>query len=81
MKNKKGKREDADDKPTSAHCGGIYARAEAWPKYHHIDEGSPPRVNAVRPLRQWQTIDIIFHSPKFDQHGRKAATRKHQGRN
>jgi len=34
----------------------------AWnePTYHHIDEGSPPAVNAAKPPGQWQTLDIIF---------------------
>lgn len=27
-------------------CGGIYPRSELKPKYHHIDEGYAPRVNA-----------------------------------
>ena len=59
--------------PTGAHCGGIYPRAEAKPKYHHIDKGSPPRVNAAKPPGQWQTLDIIFQSPRFDKNGKKTA--------
>ena len=35
-------------KPTASHSGGIYPRAEMLPRYHHIDEGTPPRVNAAR---------------------------------
>ena len=34
-------------KPTGSHCGGIYPRAEMLPRYHHIDEGTPPLVNAA----------------------------------
>jgi len=60
-------------KPTGAHCGGVYPRAEASPTYHHIDEGSPPRVNAAKPPGQWQTLDIIFQSPRFDEAGNKTA--------
>jgi hypothetical protein len=30
----------------------------------------PPLVNAVRAPGEWQTYDIIFRRPKFDEHGR-----------
>ena len=60
-------------KPTAGHCGGIYPRAEAKPKYHHIDKGSPPRVNAAKPPGRWQSFDIIFQSPRFDKDGNKTA--------
>jgi len=71
--------------PTAGHCGGIYPRAETKPKYHYIDKGSPPRVNAARPPGEWQTYDIIFRSPRFDAAGRKTAHAKfvkvtHNGR-
>jgi len=61
------------EKPTAGHCGGIYPRAEAKPSYHHIDEGSPPKVNAAKPPGEWQTFDIIFQAPRFDKAGRKTA--------
>jgi len=61
------------DQPTAGHCGGIYPRAEAQPTYHHIDEGSPPRVNAAKPPGQWQTLDIIFQAARFDESGNKTA--------
>ncbi|NIS50118.1 MAG: DUF1080 domain-containing protein [Phycisphaerae bacterium] len=60
-------------KPSAGHCGGVYPRAEAKPKYHHIDKGSPPRINAAKPPGQWQTLDIIFQSPRFDKAGKKTA--------
>ena len=62
--------------PTGGHCGGIYPRAEAKPKYHHIDKGSPPRVNAAKESGLWQSYDIIFQSARFDKAGKKTANAK-----
>lgn len=53
--------------------GGIYPRAEQKPRYHHIDDGIPPRVNAARKAGEWQTLDLIFLSPRFDASGNKTA--------
>jgi hypothetical protein len=58
---------------TGADCGGIYPRAEATPKYHHIDDGVPPKVNACKPPGEWQTLDVIFLAPRFDKDGKKTA--------
>jgi 3-keto-disaccharide hydrolase len=63
-------------KPTAGHCGGVYPRAESKPTYHHIDKGSPPRINAARPAGQWQTLDIIFQAARFDEAGNKTAHAK-----
>jgi hypothetical protein len=57
--------------PTASHCGGIYPRAEMLPKYHHIDEGTPPLVNAARPPGEWQSLDVIFRAPRFGRDGKK----------
>jgi hypothetical protein len=54
-------------------CGGVYPRAEAQPRYHHIDDGIAPRVNACKPAGQWQTFDIVFLAPRFDKDGKKIA--------
>lgn len=64
---------DSHGKPeaTASDCGGIYPRAELLPKYHHIDEGYPPRTNACKPPGQWQTLDLMFRAPRFDQNGHK----------
>jgi Domain of Unknown Function (DUF1080) len=58
-------------KPTASHCGGIYPRAEMLPRYHHIDDGTPPRVNAARPAAEWQTLDVTFRAPRFARDGTK----------
>lgn len=58
-------------KLTGDSCGGIYPRAEAKPKYHHIDDGIPPKVNAAKPAGEWQTLDVMWRSPRFDAKGEK----------
>jgi hypothetical protein len=61
------------DPPTANHNGGIYPRAELLPRYHYLDQGVPPRVNASRPAGEWQTLDVIFRAPRFDADGKKVA--------
>ena len=61
---------------TGADCGGIYPRAEEQPKYHHIDKGVPPKVNACKAPGEWQTLDIIFRAPRFDADGKKTSNAK-----
>lgn len=51
--------------------GGIYHRSELKPKYHHIDEGIPPKVNASKPIGEWQTLDVVWRSPRFNAAGEK----------
>lgn len=38
-------------------CGSLYRR-------------SPPKVNMSLPPLSWQTYDIIFHSPRYDENGK-----------
>ena len=59
------------EKLTGDDCGGIYPRAELLPRYRHIDTGIPPRVNAAKPAGEWQTLHVIFRSPRFDAAGKK----------
>jgi hypothetical protein len=56
---------------TGDSCGGIYPRAELKPKYHHIDKGTAPRLNACKPAGEWQTLDIVFQAPRFDSDNKK----------
>jgi hypothetical protein len=58
-------------RPTASHSGGVYPRAELLPRYRHIDDGYPPLVNAARPPGEWQTLDVVFHAPRFDASGKK----------
>ena len=60
-------------KVTASHSGGIYPRAEFLPKYHHIDDGYPPKINASRPPGEWQSLDVVFRAPRFDKDGKKTA--------
>jgi len=59
--------------PTASDNGGIYPRAELLPRYRHIDDGYPPRVNASKPPGEWQTLDLTFLAPRFDKDGKKTA--------
>ena len=51
-------------------CGGIYQR---WDESRNPKgfEGHSPRVNASKPPGQWQTFDVIFRAPRFDETGQK----------
>jgi 3-keto-disaccharide hydrolase len=60
-------------KLTGSDNGGVYPRAELLPRYHHIDDGYAPRSNASRPPGEWQSLDAVFKSPRFDQSGKKIA--------
>jgi hypothetical protein len=58
---------------TGSDCGGVYPKAELLPRYHHLDDGHAPKVNAALPAGKWQTLDIVFHAPRFDTSGKKIA--------
>ena len=65
-----------DGKLTGDHTGGIYPRAEDKPKYHHIDDGIGPKVNAAKPAGEWQTLDVTWRSPRFNDKGEKTENAK-----
>jgi hypothetical protein len=52
-------------------CGGVYPRAKLGPPYQHIDEGIAPSENAAKPAGEWQTLELAFYSPRFDESGKK----------
>jgi 3-keto-disaccharide hydrolase len=58
---------------TGDDCGGIYPRAELKPRYHYLDKGIAPRVNACKAPGEWQTLEATFRAPKFDRDGKKTA--------
>jgi len=51
--------------------GAIYGRWIEETKTSY--DGIPPRANASRPPGEWQTFDILFHAPRFDENGGKIA--------
>lgn len=52
-------------------CGGIYPRAEQSPNYHHIDKGIAPKLNAAKPAGEWQKLEVVWRSPRFNDKGEK----------
>jgi hypothetical protein len=56
------------DKYPGIECGGIYPR---WTQARGEFEGHSPRVNASKPPGEWQTFDVVFRAPRFDDQGRK----------
>lgn len=64
------------DKLSGDSCGGIYPRAELKPRYHHIDKGIAPKLNAAKPAGEWQTLSVVFRAPRFDSTGKKVENAK-----
>lgn len=57
-------------------CGGIYQRWHEEPGLQDSErgyEGRAPRVNASKKPGEWQTFDVVFRAPRFDDAGKKIA--------
>lgn len=62
------------EKPKYSDCGGIYQRWDpARGKGKEGYEGHAPKVNASLAPGEWQTFDVVFRAPKFDDQGKKIA--------
>jgi len=51
--------------------GGLYQRWDSKRKDGAGFEGVPPRANAAKAPGEWQTMDIVFRAPRFDDAGKK----------
>ncbi len=56
---------------TGSDCGGVYPLWEFKPKLTYIDKGIPPSKNACKAPGEWQTLDITFIAPRFNEAGGK----------
>ena len=52
--------------------GGVYPRADTK-KGGYLDRGIAPQVNAAKPPGEWNTLDVVWKSPRFDAKGEKIA--------
>lgn len=56
----------------SGDLGGIYQRFDpTLPKGQQGFEGTAPKENAAKAPGEWQTLDITFRAPRFDDSGKK----------
>lgn len=65
--------------PKYSDCGGIYQRFNNDPNIPAAQqgyEGKAPRVNASKTPGEWQTFDITFQAPRFDEAGKKTQNAK-----
>ncbi|MEW6237024.1 MAG: DUF1080 domain-containing protein [Candidatus Omnitrophota bacterium] len=53
-------------------CGGVYARHKDGQDY----EGHPPLVNASKAPGEWQSFDVVFRAPRFNEKGEKTENAK-----
>ena len=56
----------------SGDLGGLYQRWDTnRPKARQGYEGVAPKVNAAKSPGEWQTMEIVFRAPRFDEAGKK----------
>jgi hypothetical protein len=60
------------DKIDGTGMGGVYPRANLE-KGGYLDRGIAPKVNAAKPPGEWNTLDVVWKSPRFDAKGEKIA--------
>ena len=61
------------EKVGSGDLGGMYSRHDkARPQGRQNYEGTPPKVNAAKAPGDWQTMEIVFRAPRFDEAGKKS---------
>jgi hypothetical protein len=53
--------------------GGVYPRADRI-KGGYLDRGIAPKVNAAKPAGEWNTLDVVWKSPRFDAAGEKTTS-------
>lgn len=58
---------------TGDSMGGIYPRADDKNGYKYLDKGIAPKKNASKAPGEWQTLDVVWKSPRFDAKGEKTA--------
>lgn len=60
------------ENPGYGDLGGLYQRWDASRgKGKAGFEGVPPKENAAKAPGEWQTFDIVFRAPRFDEAGKK----------
>jgi hypothetical protein len=64
--------EETEDELSEASCGAIRARRD--PATGELFDGHPPLTNAALPAGDWQTLELTFRAPRFDEAGRKIAS-------
>jgi hypothetical protein len=56
----------------SGDLGGLYSRHDKnRPQGRQNYEGTAPKLNAAKPPGEWQTMEIVFRAPRFDEAGKK----------
>ncbi len=60
------------EKVGSGDLGGLYSRHDKGrPQGRQNYEGTAPKVNASKAPGEWQTMEIVFRAPRFDEAGKK----------